>query len=736
MKRHQRSSVEPASLLSLFSKTPTHSTNHDHHLDSPLANRTNRRSADITNTLIDTSLKSRSRSNSPQTRSSSISPSPMLHPQHHHQRTINQERWSVWTADSTLHPDLDDRHNQDEVDDPHKTYCTDSQVEMNHKRFDVVGRGIGVNMGIELPHNRCSIASTSSRSTASSIQSSAVSPYTPCSVDSQPVMGLCSEPTGVPPTSNAGRSCPSPYCQAGDEEEEEDDDDEEVNAALDAALSSTMLALEAANSLLVSTMSSRTHLARLRATEHALDAMMTERERELLRQIEHNRQMGDHMDRVCTELSDMARSFPSSASLSLSKRVWTPLSTGSSTAETRVSIDPKLGGIVEALDENATVGKTAAKRLERMLKGDADSSSSSRMMSTSPPSTSIKDARSLLSAFATPTPATADARSVSDSVSTSSTTSKKTTPSRRSSHSQLSPSTTARPSMLAGKAHRSSPSAPVLHHASSSSAMAATSVNAVQQSSIRPPFTRAKSSLSQAFGMPSAATIQENETKCHVDGLPSSSGETLLRPPITPEQRLLELPDTDDSSRSDAESDLLQDFRRFSAGHARSPSVIKPSTASSALLSPDLSEWNQWRIQEEADQQPDTPQSILRGHGALAALRSLNSQTHPPTNTSRPPSVTIPSSPRVPTTTSIAPAASRTTDTPASNNTTTDTNTPPTPADATSSSTTTKSWTLSGWMRFNNSSQSQSTDTITPSLVNSTSSSSIGSIIEHGNPPE
>lgn len=236
-------------------------------------------------------------------------------------------RWSTWTADSTLL--LSDGGNMDENMDP--------EAHTSFSKSHHHGRG-------------------------------SPSPLDFQSYEQDQIAG----PSISPPTSRASTP-PSPTSEA----------------ALDAALSSTMLALTTANSLLLSTMSSRRELAQLRALEAELDHDLTKKEEEIKRQIEFNRRTTRWMERACKKLDDVIQGRePLSGIESIdeldelnSKLQGTsnvPSSTPGSKFMARHDRAPSTAatdsrqlaatfGIVEAKDENATIGKSAAKRLERML---------------------------------------------------------------------------------------------------------------------------------------------------------------------------------------------------------------------------------------------------------------------------------------------------------------------------------------------------------------------------------
>lgn len=234
-------------------------------------------------------------------------------------------RWSTWTTDSTLL--LSDEGNMDETMD------------------------------------------TKAHSSFSKSQSYGRRPISPLNFQ-QYEQDQIAGPSHSPPTSRASTP-PSPTSEA----------------ALDAALSSTMLALTTANSLLLSTMSSRRELARLRALEAELDSDLTKKEEEIKRRIEFNKCTTRWMERACQKLDnviqgrdtlngieeldeinaglhDSSYNIPSSTPGS---RLMAKHDRAPSTAATGSEQLAATFGIVEAKDDNATLGKSAAKRLERML---------------------------------------------------------------------------------------------------------------------------------------------------------------------------------------------------------------------------------------------------------------------------------------------------------------------------------------------------------------------------------
>lgn len=134
-------------------------------------------------------------------------------------------------------------------------------------------------------------------------------------------------------------------------------------------------------------MSSRRELARLRAVEAALDKDLTRKEADIKRQLESNKKTIRWMERACERLedviqgrdtSDIENMSPDQMSLLMSGQNAavnaTPGSAfiarhnrGASTAVSDAREVPIPFGQVQAKDQTATIGKSAAKRLERML---------------------------------------------------------------------------------------------------------------------------------------------------------------------------------------------------------------------------------------------------------------------------------------------------------------------------------------------------------------------------------
>ena len=218
------------------------------------------------------------------------------------------------------------------------------------------------------------------------------------------------------------------------EEEEAGQEDTEDDGKLDDLLFRTMQALEASNALLVSTLSSKRELARIRAVERAMNISMDQREAELHIRLQGNKQALEWMEKASTDLEDLVeqarRTNWSSASTGMIRAATAmnaPAADGSTgnpsgamrllrtmsewpsasasmllpspqpaaaarspsmTSPTISShwrkpsysgplVSPSIGdaatllGIVEAKDGNATIGKSAAKRLEKALKRNA-----------------------------------------------------------------------------------------------------------------------------------------------------------------------------------------------------------------------------------------------------------------------------------------------------------------------------------------------------------------------------
>lgn len=143
------------------------------------------------------------------------------------------------------------------------------------------------------------------------------------------------------------------------------DDEDAMAYRIDRLMAATMEALEASNRLVLDTLSSRAKLAQLNAMEAALDSHLDARESHLRRQIQAVTDMTDFVSKTSAELQKLISpchglQIPSvAASVSQSNGLAHP-------SELHVR-DTAATGIVQALDRDATIGKTAVKRLERML---------------------------------------------------------------------------------------------------------------------------------------------------------------------------------------------------------------------------------------------------------------------------------------------------------------------------------------------------------------------------------
>lgn len=169
----------------------------------------------------------------------------------------------------------------------------------------------------------------------------------------------------------------------------EDDDDDPT---LDVLLASSSLALQSAQKTLQATLTPRTHLARLRADEYALELLMRRREVELLTQLEATRQMAEYVEERTSELQSLLRSTTAGSSCGAPRRnpsysssrggwgigaAMGDLAAGKGIPLKLTSIEKEesVTGILEAPHhEGVTIGKSAARRLERMLGRAAGSS--------------------------------------------------------------------------------------------------------------------------------------------------------------------------------------------------------------------------------------------------------------------------------------------------------------------------------------------------------------------------
>ncbi|SJX65153.1 uncharacterized protein SRS1_16012 [Sporisorium reilianum f. sp. reilianum] len=165
-----------------------------------------------------------------------------------------------------------------------------------------------------------------------------------------------------------------------DDDDDHDDDgydleDDDMAQRIDRLMAATMEALEASNRLVLDTLSSRAKLAQLNAIEAALDSQLDAREAHLRRQIQA---VTDMTDFVAKTSADLQKLTAASNGLRVPSGVasTSQLSTLADPAELQVR-DAAATGIVQALDRDATIGKTAAKRLERMLQTPSPTASPS-----------------------------------------------------------------------------------------------------------------------------------------------------------------------------------------------------------------------------------------------------------------------------------------------------------------------------------------------------------------------
>ncbi|CDW95754.1 hypothetical protein [Sporisorium scitamineum] len=160
-------------------------------------------------------------------------------------------------------------------------------------------------------------------------------------------------------------NAPLPHTDAIDNDDVDLEDDDAMAQRIDRLMEATIQALEASNRLVLDTLSSRAMLAQLNAIEAALDSHLDAREAHLKRRIQAVTDMTDFVAKTSAELSKLtgASNGPRVPSGVAST---SQLSTLADPAELQVR-DAAATGIVQALDRDATIGKTAAKRLERML---------------------------------------------------------------------------------------------------------------------------------------------------------------------------------------------------------------------------------------------------------------------------------------------------------------------------------------------------------------------------------
>ncbi|KAN0065301.1 hypothetical protein ACQY0O_001136 [Thecaphora frezii] len=151
----------------------------------------------------------------------------------------------------------------------------------------------------------------------------------------------------------------------------------ESDAELNALVARTMQALVLSNDLLVSTLASRASFAQLRALESNIQCDMDRREQDVRRQLHAVEQMSDLVAAKANELQSLLASGSATRPYALART--RTAGAGTSALDSLPSIEtlavgtstqgrgPVGIGIVEAQDRDATIGKTAAKRLEKML---------------------------------------------------------------------------------------------------------------------------------------------------------------------------------------------------------------------------------------------------------------------------------------------------------------------------------------------------------------------------------
>ncbi len=189
--------------------------------------------------------------------------------------------------------------------------------------------------------------------------------------------------------SSAAASYPS-----DDDTDDDNEDDDDLAERIDRLMAATMEALEASNALVLDTLASRAKLAQLNAMEAALDSHLDTREAHLRRQITAVSDMSDFMARTTAELDKLTRLGQASRRSSVDHSSANPITALADAAGLQVR-GAAAAGIVQAQDRDATIGKTAAKRLERMLHAPTTPSASP----SSPPLPSVaipilRDARS------------------------------------------------------------------------------------------------------------------------------------------------------------------------------------------------------------------------------------------------------------------------------------------------------------------------------------------------------
>ncbi len=160
--------------------------------------------------------------------------------------------------------------------------------------------------------------------------------------------------------------------------DDSDDEDDDLAERIDRLMAATMEALEASNRLVLETLSSRAKLAQIHAMEAALDSHLDAREAHLYRQIQAVNDMTDFVAKTSAELQKLTS--PPGQSYRSSTTATAPSTTQVTSLAEPAELEVRgaaAQGIVQALDRDATIGKTAAKRLERMLQSPTTTPTSS-----------------------------------------------------------------------------------------------------------------------------------------------------------------------------------------------------------------------------------------------------------------------------------------------------------------------------------------------------------------------
>lgn len=169
----------------------------------------------------------------------------------------------------------------------------------------------------------------------------------------------------------AGEAGRSPLHLGHASADEDDEEDAATDAALDAAIAASQRALDMANALLHSTLSARATFTRLHAAESALEASLDVREERLRAQLARSNEACALVSRASLDLRSLA--VPASSAAPARPAHWRMPSSGASAKPMATVVDVAEGGEstpkawLEASDKDATIGKTAARRLERVL---------------------------------------------------------------------------------------------------------------------------------------------------------------------------------------------------------------------------------------------------------------------------------------------------------------------------------------------------------------------------------